>query len=99
MLMMRGRVFDAETAERQGLAHKVAELGAALAEAVNLAHEVSGRAAFERPRQAGTGRCPGLLEEVLACKADARALVYGTADFQEGRTELLEMRRPNFEGR
>jgi enoyl-CoA hydratase/carnithine racemase len=56
MLMMRGRVFDAETAERQGLAHKVAELGAALAEAVNLAHEVS----------AGAPLSNGLVKPVLA---------------------------------
>jgi len=45
------------------------------------------------------GRGPGTLEEVLAAEADAQGLLYGTEDFQEGRTAFMEKRSPTFRGR
>jgi len=100
MLIMSGRVLDAATAEAQGLVEQVVEPGEALAQALALAQDISRTAPLSNALvKSVLGRGPGTLEEVLAAEADAQGLLYGTEDFQEGRTAFMEKRSPTFRGR
>jgi 2-(1,2-epoxy-1,2-dihydrophenyl)acetyl-CoA isomerase len=100
MLMMSGRVLNAEAAERQGLVEMVVEPGQALAEALALAKDVAATAPLSNGLvKAVLGRGPAPLEEVLGAEADAQGVLYGTEDFQEGRHAFMEKRKPQFRGR
>jgi enoyl-CoA hydratase/carnithine racemase len=100
MLMMSGRVLNAEAAERQGLVEMVVETGQALKEAIALAHDVAATAPLSNTLvKAVLSRGPAPLEEVLAAEADAQGVLYGTEDFQEGRKAFLEKRKPTFRNR
>jgi 2-(1,2-epoxy-1,2-dihydrophenyl)acetyl-CoA isomerase len=100
MLMMSGRVLSAETAERQGLVELVTDPGRALEEALALAQDVAKTAPLSNGLvKAVLSRGPASLEEVLAAEADAQGVLYGSEDFQEGRTAFLEKRSPTFHGR
>lgn len=100
MVMMSGRMLDAETAERQGLVDELAEPGQALAQAMALAREVAAAAPLSNGAiKAMLGRGPLALEELLAAEADIQGVMYGTDDFQEGRHAFMEKRKPVFKGR
>ncbi|MDB5447928.1 MAG: enoyl-CoA hydratase [Phenylobacterium sp.] len=100
MLMMSGRVLDGEAGERQGLVDLLAEPGQALTAALGLAHDVAATAPLSNGLlKAVLARGPSSLEEVLAAEADAQGVLYGSEDFQEGRSAFLEKRSPTFTGR
>lgn len=100
MLMMSGRVLDAEAAERQGLVELVVDPGQALAEALKLARDMANAAPLSNGcLKAVLAQGPRPLEEVLAAEADAQGVLYGSQDFQEGRQAFLQKRPPSFEGR
>ena len=100
MLMLRGKPLSADEAERQGLVEVLAAPGEALATAQTLAAEFAERAPLSNTMaKALLGRSTGSLEESLRAEADAQGLLYGTADFAEGRDAFAAKRPPRFAGR
>lgn len=100
MLMMSGRVLDAESAERQGLIDQLSAPGEALKDAVALAQEIARTAPLSvAATKAVLSHGPRSLDEVLAAEADAQAVLFGSADFEEGRQAFLAKRKPDFQGR
>ncbi|CEJ14769.1 1,2-epoxyphenylacetyl-CoA isomerase [bacterium YEK0313] len=99
-VMLRGKAFGAEEAERWGLAEAVVEPGAARAEAVALAHELAGLSPLSNGfSKALLARMPRDLDEMLKAEADAQAVLFTSEDFDEGRRAFLEKRAPQFSGR
>jgi enoyl-CoA hydratase/carnithine racemase len=101
LIMLGGDTFDAETAERWGLVEILTGPGTALAEATRYAQHL---AADTAPLSNGfakalLARMPTSLEALLKAEADLQAILFGTADFAEGRSAFLAKRRPAFEGR
>ena len=100
LLMMTGRVLDAESAQGQGLVEVLAAPGQALAEAIALAQEMARVSPLSNGMvKSALARSPMPFEEVLAAEVDAQAVLYGTEDFQEGQAAFLEKRSPKFLGR
>ena len=100
MLMMTGRVLDADAAQQQGLVEVLAEPGQALSAAVALANEMAAMAPLSNGMiKSVLSRGPAPLEDVLSAEVDAQAVLYGTEDFDEGRRAFLEKRKPRFRGR
>lgn len=99
MLMMSGRVLDAETAERQGLVEQITAPGEALKDGIALANEIAAAAPLSIAfTKAALGQHPRSLDDVLAAEADAQGILFGSADFDEGRRAFLEKRTPRFKG-
>lgn len=95
--MMTGRTFDAEQAERWGLAEMIVPAGEAAAEALALAQELARKAPLSNGyAKALVGRMPRDLEEMLRAEADAQAILFASADLDEGRRAFLEKREPSF---
>jgi enoyl-CoA hydratase/carnithine racemase len=99
--VLTGRLFDAATAAKWGLVNRIAEEGAWLEEAVELARAIAARAplatrlAKRAVLAAGeTGLAAGLVEERRLFE-DAMA----TEDRVEGMNAFLEKREPVFRGR
>jgi enoyl-CoA hydratase/carnithine racemase len=100
LMMMTGRVMDAQTAQQQGLVEEVCDPGQALAVAISLAEEVASVSPLSNALLKSTlARGPMPFEDLLAAETDAQAVLYGTEDFEEGRTAFLEKRKPVFKGR
>lgn len=100
LLMMSGRVLPAPEAERQGLVEILAEPGEALATAVALAHEIATHAPLTHGLIKSTlTRGPMPLESLLSTEADNQGVLYGSADFVEGRDAFLQKRPPVFRAR
>ncbi|TDR94039.1 enoyl-CoA hydratase/isomerase family protein [Enterovirga rhinocerotis] len=100
-IMLTGDTFEAESAERWGLAEILTETGGALAEATALARRIAATTAplsnaFAKRLLA---RMPGTLDDVLRAEADSQAALYTSRDFAEGRAAFLGKRKPVFEGR
>ena len=100
MLMMSGRQIDAETAERYGLVDQLSAPGAALNDAIALAQDIAKTAPLSiAATKAVLGQGPRSLDDVLAAEADAQAVLFGSADFEEGWRAFLAKRAPDFQGR
>lgn len=99
LLMMTGRVIDATNAQTQGLVEELCAPGKALETALKMAHEIAQTAPLTNGFvKAALSRGPMTLEELLALETDMQGLLFGTEDFQEGRTAFLEKRKPSFKG-
>lgn len=99
LLMMTGRVIDATAAQSQGLVEELCAPGEALSTALKMAHEIAQTAPLTNGFvKAALSRGPMTLEELLALETDMQGLLFGTEDFQEGRTAFLEKRKPSFKG-
>ncbi len=99
-IMLRGQTFGAEEAEHWGLAEVLCEPGKALAEAVAIGQEVAAVSPLSNGfTKALLARMPRDLDEMLRAEADAQAVLFTSADFDEGRRAFLEKRKPRFEGR
>lgn len=99
LLMMTGRVIDATNAQAQGLVEELCAPGKALETALKMAHEIAQTAPLTNGFvKVALSRGPMTLEELLALETDMQGLLFGTEDFQEGRTAFLEKRKPSFKG-
>lgn len=99
-LLLLAEEVDGETAARIGLADAVAEPGAALADALDLAARFAAVAPLPVAlSKAVLARGPQGLESVLAQEADGQALLFNSEDFAEGRDAFLAKRKPDFRGR
>jgi enoyl-CoA hydratase/carnithine racemase len=99
-IMLRGQTFGTEEAERWGLAEVVCEPGQALAEALAIGHELAAVSPLSNGfTKALLSRMPRDLDEMLRAEADAQAVLFTSADFEEGRRAFLEKRKPGFSGR
>lgn len=99
LLMMTGRTIDAAEGQRMGLVEQIAEPGQALADALALAQEMTALSPLSNGMvKAVLARGPMALEDLLAAETDAQAVLYGSADFQEGRQAFLAKRKPVFKG-
>jgi enoyl-CoA hydratase/carnithine racemase len=99
-IMLRGQTFGAEDAERWGLAEVLCEPGQALAEAVAIGQELAAVSPLSLGfTKALLSRMPRDLDEMLRAEADAQAVLFTSADFDEGRRAFMEKRKPGFEGR
>jgi enoyl-CoA hydratase/carnithine racemase len=99
-IMLRGQTFGAEEAERWGLAEVLCEPGQALEEAQGIARELAAVSPLSLGfTKALLSRMPRDLEEILRAEADAQAVLFTSADFDEGRRAFLDKRKPVFEGR
>jgi enoyl-CoA hydratase/carnithine racemase len=100
LLMLTGRMLDADQAAAQGLVEQVCPAGEALATAIALGHEIARTAPLTNGLvKSVLARGPMPLEDLLSAETDAQGVLYGSQDFDEGRRAFLEKRAPNFEGR
>ncbi len=99
LLMMTGRMINAETAREYGLVEEVCEPGKALEAAIALGQEIAQTAPLTNGMvKAAMARGPMTFTQLLDLETDMQGLLFGTEDFQEGRTAFLEKRKPNFKG-
>ena len=99
-IMLRGQTFGAEEAERWGLAEVLCEPAQALAEATAIGHELAAVSPLSNGfTKALLSRMPRDLDEMLRAEADSQAVLFTSADFDEGRRAFLEKRKPGFSGR
>lgn len=100
LLMLTGRMLDAQQAAEQGLVEQLCENGQALSTAVALAHEIARTSPLTNGLvKSVLARGPMPLEDLLSAETDAQGVLYGSEDFDEGRRAFLEKRAPNFQGR
>jgi enoyl-CoA hydratase/carnithine racemase len=98
-VMLTSETFGTAQAAEWGLVEEVTAPGAARARACDMAAEIAARApGAVAATKAWLGRGPMTLEQVLAAEADTQAMLFGTADFEEGRTAFLDKRTPDFRG-
>lgn len=99
LMMMSGRIFDGEAADRLGLVDLLALPGSAVEEAMRLAADIAAGAPLSNEMMKSIMvRGLGSLEEAFAVEADAQGVLYGTEDYVEGYTAFLEKRQPEFKG-
>lgn len=100
LLMMTGRMIDARTAQSYGLVEELCEPGQALTTALALAKEVAATAPLTNGlTKAALAQGPQSVDELLALETDLQGLLFGTEDFQEGRTAFMQKRKPQFQGK
>jgi enoyl-CoA hydratase/carnithine racemase len=74
--------------------------GTALETAIALAQEIAQTAPLTNGLvKSALSRGPMNVDELLALECDMQGLLFGTEDFQEGRTAFMEKRKPVFKGR
>ncbi|UOD50724.1 enoyl-CoA hydratase/isomerase family protein [Orrella daihaiensis] len=100
MMMLTGRTLDATSAQAQGLVEQLCEPGQALQTAIALAQEIAQFAPLTHGlTKAALARGSMSVDALLALEVDLQGLMFGTEDFQEGRTAFLEKRKPAFKGK
>lgn len=100
MMMLTGRTLDATNAQAQGLVEELCEPGKALETAIKLGQEIAQFAPLTHGlTKAALARGAMSVDELLALEVDLQGFMFGTEDFQEGRTAFLEKRKPVFKGR
>ena len=99
-MMLTGRTLDASTAQAQGLVEEVCEPGQALSAALALAQEIAQHAPLTHGlTKAALTHGPMSVDALLTLEVDLQGLLFGTQDFQEGRSAFLEKRKPAFKGK
>ena len=97
--MMTGRTIDAQTAQSYGLVEELCEPGQALASALKLAEEITQTAPLSNGlTKSVLAKGPMSADELLALEVELQSLLFGSADFQEGRTAFMDKRKPVFRG-
>lgn len=100
MMMLTGRTLDATSAQAQGLVEELCPPGQALETALKIAEEVAQYAPLSHGMtKAALARGAMSVDDLLTLEADLQALMFGTEDFEEGRTAFLEKRKPVFRGK
>src|SRR3989449_11285399 len=100
-LLLTGRIFDAEEAQRMGLVTEVVSRE----ELMDIARELAGALVAASPTSLSRTKrllCRFAEEEIdseLACAIEENARIRTTADFREGLASFLEKRRPSWHGR
>lgn len=99
MMMLTGRTLDAPAAQAQGLVEQLCEPGQALASAVALAQEIAQFAPLTHGlTKAALAHGSMSVDALLSLEVDLQSLLFGTQDFQEGRTAFMQKRKPAFKG-
>lgn len=99
LMMLTGRMLDAHAAQAQGLVEEVCPAGKARDTAIALGHEIAQHAPLSNGMiKAALARGPMPFEESLALETDSQCVLFGSEDFQEGRSAFLEKRKPVFKG-
>lgn len=99
LLMMTGRVVNAQDAQAQGLVEELCPAGKARETAIALGQEIAQYAPLSNGMiKAALARGPMPFEEFLAVETDSQGVLYGSEDFQEGRRAFMEKRKPVFRG-
>jgi 2-(1,2-epoxy-1,2-dihydrophenyl)acetyl-CoA isomerase len=99
LMLFADEVGGAEAVEI-GLADRLAEPGAALAEALRLAKCLAdGPPLAIRRIKSSIRQAPMSLEQALQLQVDNAAQIFATEDFREGAAAFLEKRKPKFRGR
>jgi len=99
LLMMTGRVLDAQAAQQQGLVEELCEPGKALETAIKLAEEIAQTAPLTNGlTKSALARGPMSVDDLLSLETELQALLFGSEDFQEGRKAFMEKRKPVFKG-
>ncbi len=100
MMMLTGRTLDATSACAQGLVEELCAPGQALTTAIKLAEEIAQFAPLTHGMtKAALARGAMSVDELLSLEADLQGLMFGTDDFQEGRTAFMQKRKPDFKGK
>jgi enoyl-CoA hydratase/carnithine racemase len=99
-MMLTGRTLEATNAQAQGLVEELCEPGQALETAVKLAQDIAQFAPLTHGMaKAALARGAMSVDALLDLEVDLQGLLFGTEDFQEGRTAFLQKRKPKFEGK
>lgn len=97
-LLLRNRTLSGEAAAELGLADELTEDGAALGQALKVAHEVTGTSprALRHLRELTGKATVNTLDQHLDLEQACLLDVWDGPDFAEGIQAFLEKRRPNF---
>lgn len=100
-LALTGRIVEADEALAIGLVGRVAEPGALVNTATEIAAELAAGAPLaQRMVKLGLDRAPALtFEQAIALEEQSQALLLGSDDVVEGVTAFFEGRPPEFRGR
>lgn len=100
-VILNDRRLSAEEAERFGLVNRVVPVGSYLEEALDLAHDIAGRAplAVKMAKEAINEAFETSLEEGLKAERRNFYLLFATEDQTEGMQAFIEKRDPEFKGR
>jgi 2-(1,2-epoxy-1,2-dihydrophenyl)acetyl-CoA isomerase len=100
LLMMTGRMIDAQTAQQQGLVEELCSPGTARDTAIKLAQEIAQTAPLTNGlTKSALARGPMNVDELLDLEVELQSILFGSEDFIEGKTAFLEKRKPQFRGR
>ena len=99
-LVLTSREIDAEEALTIGMVNRVAGVGEALPQALEIARSIAGHGpiATRYLKEAVLKGMDMTLEQGLAMEADIGLLLHGTSDRAEGTSSFLERRAPHYKG-
>lgn len=100
LMLMTGRMIDAQTAQQQGLVEELCPPGTARDTAIKLAQEIALTAPLTNGlTKSALARGPMNVDELLNLEVELQSILFGSEDFIEGKTAFLEKRKPQFRGR
>jgi methylglutaconyl-CoA hydratase len=100
-LLLSGRLFDAEEAQRYGLVNEVVPADRLLERARELASQIleNSPSSVRATKRLINGFIAAQLDEQVAAAIEDNARIRTTADFREGVASFLEKRKPVWSGK
>jgi enoyl-CoA hydratase/carnithine racemase len=101
LLLMTGRMFDAQEAFGMGLVSEIAPKGQALTRAVDIAREIAAMPPISvmQIKELVNAGVNASLDTALMLERKAFQLQFATRDQKEGMRAFLDKRKPNYEGK